>query len=410
MSPEQAAGDREIDGRSDLYSLGIVAYQSLAGELPFRAPTVPGILMKQIMERAPLVTEKRPDCPVDLAAAVGRCLEKDPEDRWPTADALRRALEARSATVYRPVQRQPARPLPPPQAPRARDRGGRRALRRREREEERARTEASGEPRIVRESRASFVRWLSVTGALVVLDVVTGNQLGQLVLVVSGGMAAFSLVPKYVRLWHAGYSWRDVIARPAAPDAIAPRRASTALPAASAEEFGPYIEVVRQTRGDRAAILKIVDGLPASERKLLPDVLSTVDALLKRAEDLARVLHAMGAGVEGGVIDRIDEKISATERQAEGAERGRQLDLLHRQREALGELLNRRRQVEEQLESCGLAMQNVRFDLLRLRSAGVAAVLGDLTHATEQARALSRDVDHAIAAADDIREALGQAP
>src|SRR2546425_7700310 len=55
-------------------------------------------------------------------------------------------------------------------------------------------------------------------------------------------------------------------------------------------------------------------------------------------------------------------------------------------------------------------MQNVRFDLLRLRSAGVAAVLDDLTQATQQARALSRDVDHAIAAAGEIREALGERP
>ena len=102
MSPEQAAGDREIDGRSDLYSLGVVAYQMLVGELPFHAPTVPGILMKQITERAPLLTAKRSDCPEDLAAAVMRCLEKDPEDRWPTADTLRRALESRSATLYRP--------------------------------------------------------------------------------------------------------------------------------------------------------------------------------------------------------------------------------------------------------------------------------------------------------------------
>jgi hypothetical protein len=55
-------------------------------------------------------------------------------------------------------------------------------------------------------------------------------------------------------------------------------------------------------------------------------------------------------------------------------------------------------------------MQNVRFDLLRLKSAGVAAVLGDLTHATQQARALSREVDHVIAAAGEIRDALREAP
>ena len=66
--------------------------------------------------------------------------------------------------------------------------------------------------------------------------------------------------------------------------------------------------------------------------------------------------------------------------------------------------------IEDQIESCVLAMQNVRFDLLRLRSAGVAAVLDDLTQATQQARALSRDVDHAIAAAGEIREALGDRP
>src|SRR6266567_1314243 len=83
MSPEQAAGDREIDGRSDLYSLGVVGYQMLVGELPFTAPTVPGILMKQITEDAPHITERRPDCPEELAACVMRCLEKEPERRWP---------------------------------------------------------------------------------------------------------------------------------------------------------------------------------------------------------------------------------------------------------------------------------------------------------------------------------------
>src|SRR3989440_931152 len=63
MSPEQAAGDREIDGRSDIYSLGVVAYQTLAGELPFPAPPVPGVLMKQITEPGPPGTHKKPGAP-----------------------------------------------------------------------------------------------------------------------------------------------------------------------------------------------------------------------------------------------------------------------------------------------------------------------------------------------------------
>src|SRR5712692_6285932 len=88
-----AAGERDIDGRTDLYSLGIVAFQMLTGELPFYAPTVAAILMKQITEPAPDLRLQRPDAPEDLALAVSRCLEKDPQNRWPTADSLRRALE-----------------------------------------------------------------------------------------------------------------------------------------------------------------------------------------------------------------------------------------------------------------------------------------------------------------------------
>ena len=103
MSPEQAAGEREIDGRSDIYSLGVVSYQMLTGELPFNAPTVAGILMKQITESAPLLHTTRPDIPEDLSLAVARCLEKDPENRWPTADTLRRSLESRTVGNYRPT-------------------------------------------------------------------------------------------------------------------------------------------------------------------------------------------------------------------------------------------------------------------------------------------------------------------
>jgi hypothetical protein len=64
--------------------------------------------------------------------------------------------------------------------------------------------------------------------------------------------------------------------------------------------------------------------------------------------------------------------------------------------------------VQAQFESCVLAIQNVRFDLLRLRSAGMAEVLDDLTSATQQARALKIDVEAAIDAAGEIKHALGK--
>jgi serine/threonine protein kinase len=418
MSPEQAAGDREIDGRSDIYSLGVVAYQMLAGELPFHAPTVPGILMKHITERAPMITDKRPDLPEDLAACVMRSLEKDPEDRWPTADALRRALEARSATLYQP--RRPSAPSPVyasrqlPPAPRGGPgRALDRAARRLDRTRDRPMLAPSGEPEIVRELRSRFVTWASVCGSLLMIDVATGNHTPSWSLFVAAIWGGTSLVPRYVRLWHAGYSWRDVFARPPAPDAIEARLAAAGsrpvdLPRATTDEFGRQAEPVQQARSDRKAILRIVDRLPKSERKLLPDVMATADALLNRAEELARTLHAMSGSVDEGALARLEEKIDTTKRQKDSVERERQVSMLERQRQTLTDLLTRRQLVADQLESCVLAMQNVRFDLLRLRSAGVAVALDDLTRATQQARALSRDVDHAIAAAGEIKEALGE--
>ncbi|HEX4627745.1 MAG TPA: hypothetical protein VH137_03065, partial [Gemmatimonadales bacterium] len=180
------------------------------------------------------------------------------------------------------------------------------------------------------------------------------------------------------------------------------------LPRATTDEFGRQAEPVQQARSDRKAILRIVDRLPKSERKLLPDVVATADALLNRAEELARTLYAMTGSVDDGALARLEEKIEATKRQGDSAERERQVGLLERQRRTMADLLTRRQLVADQLESCVLAMQNVRFDLLRLRSAGVAVALDDLTRATQQARALSRDVDHAIAAAGEVKQVLGE--
>jgi serine/threonine-protein kinase len=120
MSPEQSAGDREVDGRSDLYSLGVVAYQMLAGVLPFQATSTPAMLIKHLSERPVPVDQRRPDCPPDLAAAVMRMLEKDPAARFASADELEAVLLGQRAiptgsyhTTQPPRARAGAAPLPP---------------------------------------------------------------------------------------------------------------------------------------------------------------------------------------------------------------------------------------------------------------------------------------------------------
>ena len=101
MSPEQAAGEREIDGRSDLYSLGILGYQMLTGEPPFVASSTPAMLVKHISERPIPVEQRRTDVPADLAGTVMMLLEKEPANRFPTAEALVKALDSRALPTPR---------------------------------------------------------------------------------------------------------------------------------------------------------------------------------------------------------------------------------------------------------------------------------------------------------------------
>ncbi|MBV8311409.1 MAG: serine/threonine protein kinase, partial [Planctomycetaceae bacterium] len=94
MSPEQASGDRQIDGRSDLYSLGVVAYQMLTSQPPFVANSTPAILVKHISERPTPIEQRRPDVPQELARIVMTMLEKDPANRFPSAAAVVTALDS----------------------------------------------------------------------------------------------------------------------------------------------------------------------------------------------------------------------------------------------------------------------------------------------------------------------------
>src|SRR6478736_5052915 len=91
MSPEQAAGE-PIDGRSDMYALGVVGYLAVSGRLPFEASNLPALLVRQATEAAPSVQRAAPGLPPALVSAIDRCVARDPADRFPDGEALAAAL------------------------------------------------------------------------------------------------------------------------------------------------------------------------------------------------------------------------------------------------------------------------------------------------------------------------------
>lgn len=94
MSPEQAAGSFNVDARSDLYSLGLVAYFLLTGKNPFRRSTPREMLHAHLRDAPPALLQACPAAGPQLAAVIMRCLEKEPRDRYADVDSLERALAA----------------------------------------------------------------------------------------------------------------------------------------------------------------------------------------------------------------------------------------------------------------------------------------------------------------------------
>jgi serine/threonine protein kinase len=92
MSPEQAAGEWEIDGRSDLYALGVLGYAMLSGRLPFEGTSFAQIAAMHASATPVPIPQLNPDVPPAVVEVIARCLEKHPEDRWSDGAALRGAL------------------------------------------------------------------------------------------------------------------------------------------------------------------------------------------------------------------------------------------------------------------------------------------------------------------------------
>jgi serine/threonine-protein kinase len=458
MSPEQSAGDSAIDGRSDLYSLGVVGYQMLCGQPPFVATNTPSMLVKHLSEKPIPVDERWPDLPPDLSRAVMMCLEKDPADRFPSAAAFAVALNGggmptlatRASTAASPGARAetrerelteslrdrytPATQAPyTPSAPSA---------------EEMSKWNA---PMVVA-FRRKLAPYLAVNAILVPISLFSNHDFIALTVIWTVALAF-----KYSKLWAAGYDWRDVFRQPrdrlmfdVAAETIDDARAlfdekkraqvrararsrgqgmfSPISPLPSMQAFQPYPRIngpagatplspipagapgpfadsrygsaIREAESDHREIHRQLLNMPPDEREQIPEVATSADAVFRKIQQLALSLSDMDRGAGRETPETVEKEISTLESQANpldyraSEERVRRLALLRRQRRALAEVGRKKKEAQEKLDNCRQLLRSMRLELVRFRTGGLNAQPTGLTMVTQQAMSVVRDMGY----------------
>lgn len=150
----------------------------------------------------------------------------------------------------------------------------------------------------------------------------------------------------------------------------------------------------------RVELAEIVSSLSPADRQLIPDVMPTVERLVERIRLLSVTISRLDAAVAPGAAVALDARIAQAEQQGRDS---RTVVLLKRQRDSLNDLLERRTVIRAQLESASLSLENLRLQLVKLRSAGVQSALENVTSATQEAHALAREIGHVLDAASEVR-------
>jgi serine/threonine-protein kinase len=442
MSPEQAMGEREVDGRSDIYSLGCVAYQMLTGRLPFAASNSMALLLKHVNERPRPIAELRPDAPRALREAIERALLKSPEDRWPTAGALRDAISVERGAVapWRADQRDKVR-YTSPKAGVARLDPKLVSPRRAAPALDRAVALASS-PNVIELEAAHLAAltpvqrddlrlwhgrvnlWDRIKAARGYAWLTLASVFGAMAGVVAGieegipPMVFAPVVPLFMgrKLWlrgkslrAAGLKLRRVFLMPRAKWVIpAPvvAKSEVALAKLVPRDLleGPNGAAIRRAADDRSAIQEIVSKLSKADRALLPDLEPTVKALVERVVTLAQMLQRLDQSFDPRLLDELDAREAEAEREKDTVEGQRRMALLKRQRSTMEELLQQRATLAAQIESACLALGNLRLDLIKLRSSGLQSAFADVSTATQEARALSREIGVVLDAVAEVRK------
>ena len=460
MSPEQSAGESEIDGRSDLYSLGVVGYQMACGELPFNAPNTPSMLVKHLSEIPLPVDQRRPDLPTDLARVIMMMLEKDPANRFPDAQSVVVALSSGIMPTLRTLQSPAgtaglgggfplaARQQPQPTAART---GGFRSANVPTPEE----LDRWNAPPVKR-FRKKLAPYLAVNAILVPLSIFGDGGFLVVTAFWSIGMAV-----SYSKLWQEGFNWRDVFRQPrdrllfdVAAESIddaralfdetkrekvrarARARASGGLfddrapvlaggaqrtmprsplpgepnpPPSLPADNSPYGSILASVRMDRDEIYRQMQTMTKDEREQIPDVQQSADAIYRKAMQVASALAELDLRDTRDTPESIEKEIDKLEAQANpldytaSEERVRRLAHLKRQRRVIADLTKRRTEAETKLEHCRQLLRSMRLELLRYRSAGMgAAATNGLTMVTQQAQTVVKEMGYLSDAAAEV--------